>query len=64
MATNPDELLTPREVALLLKVHVATLEGWRNMKTGPKYLKLGDGSRAPVRYRRGDIETYLAGQAK
>lgn len=59
---NTDELLTPREVALLFKVHVATLENWRGMRTGPKWMKLGPGTRAPVRYRRGDVEQYLTDQ--
>jgi predicted DNA-binding transcriptional regulator AlpA len=54
------ELLTPREVALLLKVNVETLEAWRAKKQGPKSIKLGDGMRSPVRYRRTDIEAYLA----
>lgn len=57
-----NELLTPREVALLLKVHLATLENWRGLKTGPKWIKLGDGIRSPVRYRRADVEEYLRQQ--
>lgn len=58
------ELLTPREVAMLLKVHIATLENWRATRTGPKWIKLGDGIRAPVRYRRDDVERYLLEQTK
>lgn len=56
------ELLTPREVALMLKVHPATLENWRGLQTGPKWIKLGSGIRAPVRYRREDVEAYLRQQ--
>jgi hypothetical protein len=55
---DPAELLTPREVAAILKVTVYTLENWRGLRTGPKYTKLGEGIRAPVRYRRSDVDKY------
>lgn len=55
-----DDLLTPREVALQLKVSLDTLENWRGLRTGPKWMKLGEGIRAPVRYRRGEIKRYLS----
>lgn len=54
-----DELLTPQEVADILKVAVSTLEQWRGQRKGPVYKKLGNGSRSPVRYRRGDISEFL-----
>lgn len=57
------ELLTPREVALLLKVHPDTLEQWRGRRIGPQWIKLGDRPQSPIRYRRADIETYLVSQA-
>jgi len=53
------ELLTPREVALLLKVHLDTLEQWRGRNTGPDWIKLGSTKQSPVRYRKADLEKYL-----
>lgn len=53
------ELLTPAQVAALLQVKTETLEAWRGKRIGPKFIKLGDGRRSPVRYRRTDVETYL-----
>lgn len=58
--SSADELLTPKEAAHILKVHVATLENWRSMNQGPKWIKLGEGLRSPVRYARRDIDEYLA----
>lgn len=57
---DPNELLTAREVATLLKVTVYTLENWRGLRTGPKYTKLGEGIRAPVRYKRSDVDAYVS----
>ena len=54
-----DELLTPAEAAKKLKVGTDTLEGWRAKRIGPAWIKLGDGKRAPVRYRAAVIEQYL-----
>jgi hypothetical protein len=57
------ELLTPAQVADLLQVTTDTLESWRGKRIGPAWIKLGEGKRSPVRYRRNDVETYLkAGQ--
>lgn len=55
-----DELLTNHEVAEVLKVSVNTVDWWRCQGKGPRYIKLGKGLRSPVRYRRTDLEAYLA----
>ena len=58
-----DDLLTPQQVADLLQVKTDTLEGWRGKRVGPSWIKLGEGKRSPVRYRRADVDSYLkAGQ--
>jgi predicted DNA-binding transcriptional regulator AlpA len=54
-----DDLLTPKEAAALLRVSTDTLEGWRAKRIGPPWIKLGDGQRARVRYRRSEIAAYL-----
>jgi hypothetical protein len=56
---HEDDLLTGDEVAKILKVHVASLAAWRSQRRGPKFLKLGELKKSPVRYRRGDIDDYL-----
>jgi hypothetical protein len=57
------DLLTPQQVADLLQIKTDTLEAWRGKRTGPPWIKLGEGKRSPVRYRRADVESYLkAGQ--
>ncbi|CAB4199866.1 Helix-turn-helix domain containing protein [uncultured Caudovirales phage] len=57
------DLLTPQQVADLLQVKTETLEAWRGKRVGPSWIKLGEGKRCPVRYRRDDVDTYLkAGQ--
>jgi predicted DNA-binding transcriptional regulator AlpA len=53
------DLLTPQQVADLLQVKTDTLEAWRGKRTGPAWIKLGDGKRSPVRYRKADIDAYL-----
>lgn len=54
-----DDLLTPSEVAVMLGVAPKTLRNWRSSRVGPLSIRLGGGV---VRYRRGDIADWLAGQ--
>ncbi len=54
------QLLTPKQVATILQINVGTLEAWRGRGDGPKWMKLGPGSRAPVRYKQADVDTYLS----
>lgn len=49
------ELLTPKEVASILKVDFKTLANHRCHNVGLPYLKLGK----VVRYRTKDVEAYL-----
>ena len=57
--TTPTELLTPEQVADLLKVSTGTLENWRVKGDGPPFVKLGHKRRSPVRYRRKDVEDWI-----
>lgn len=52
--------LTPRELADELGVSLQTLANWRWSGVGPRYTKLGDGRTSPVRYRRADVDAWLA----
>jgi len=60
MQTDP--LLTPAQVATLLQVKVTTLEAWRSRRTGPNWIRLGEGKRAAIRYQQSAIDTYLQEQ--
>ena len=51
--------MTTSEVAVALAVSPGTLFRWRLHGSGPLYLKLGTGPKAPIRYRRSDIEAFL-----
>jgi predicted site-specific integrase-resolvase len=55
------EWIRPRELAEEIGVSVGTLANWRHQGIGPKYTKLSDSPNAPVRYKRSDVDTYLAG---
>lgn len=54
-----DELLTPKEVAGVLRVPVGTLGQWRHRGTGPRAIRYETGA---VRYRRSTVTTWLAEQ--
>lgn len=50
------EVLTPPQAAEYLQVPLRTLDAWRYRNTGPAYLRVG----RHVRYRRSDLDAYLA----
>lgn len=52
------DLLDEKEAAVVLALKVATLRNWRALRTGPRYVKVGKRS---VRYRRADLEAFIAG---
>lgn len=54
-------VLNPREVAAEYGIPFNTLRNYRHRKTGPRYLKVGDGL-GRIRYRRADIEEWLNAQ--
>lgn len=60
--TDPDALLTTEQVGAWLQLDMQTLSNMRWKKRGPVFLKLGGGRTAPVRYRRRDVESWLADQ--
>lgn len=57
--TQPGDLLTPRDVAQLLRVELSTLRTWRHRRKGPPSYRLDSGA---VRYDRDAVEAYLAAQ--
>ena len=57
-------LLTTQGVADRLGVASATVAWWRSQNQGPKFIRLGRGKRAPIRYRLEAVEAYLAEMEK
>lgn len=55
--TSP--LLTENEAAERLNFSIRTLQKWRHNGQGPAYIKLGDGPKAPVRYRIQDLDAFM-----
>jgi predicted DNA-binding transcriptional regulator AlpA len=56
--TEPPELLTTAEVALMLRAPASTVRYWRYLGTGPRGFKLG----RRVVYRCADVHAWLAEQ--
>jgi len=61
MDDKPDDLLTPTEVAARLRVSIWTLAFWRRQGRGPASFCL---SPRKIRYRRDDLEAFLAAASK
>lgn len=55
--TDPTTL-DQKQLAARWRMHPRTLENWRQKGRGPRFFKLHDGPKAPVRYRLEDIEEY------
>lgn len=53
------DLLTTKEAADYLRLSVPTMERMR-LSEGPAFIKLGNGKRARVVYRREDLDAYVA----
>jgi hypothetical protein len=54
------ELLDTAAAARHLGLSVETMNRWRVLGTGPVYAKLSPGNRGPVRYRRADLDAFIA----
>ena len=50
-----DQLLTPEQVAGILKLSPATLARWRWDGSGPPFIKIG----GRVRYAESDVEQFI-----
>ena len=54
-----DELkLTPAQAAVVLQTTTDQLASWRVAGGGPRFLKMGEGPKAPVRYRLGELRAW------
>lgn len=59
-SNNPDDLLTQEQVAKQWGLSAKALEKWRVEGKEPKYIKLGNGKKSVVRYRRQDIMNFVS----
>lgn len=50
--------LDQKQLAQRWGMNPRTLENWRQQGRGPKFFKLHNGPKAPVRYRLADIEEH------
>ena len=50
------ELMTPDEAAKRLRARVGTMQWWRTMGRGPRYVKIG----RHVFYRAGDLDEFIS----
>ena len=57
---RPSPYLTQEDIATRWAISPRTLERWRWLGIGPRYLKI----RGRVRYRQEDIDTYEAAQVR
>ena len=55
--------LTTEDLAQRLKIKPATLRYWRHKNKGPRFLKLGEGVSAHVRYALSDVIKWEHGLA-
>ena len=59
-----ETLLIPREVAALLGVSIATLNRWRHVGCGPRWVKIGGTDMPRYRYRPSDLAAWVEQQAR
>lgn len=52
------DLLNEKDAAAEMDLAVSTLRNWRALGKGPKFIKVGQ---RLVRYRRSDLEAFIAG---
>jgi hypothetical protein len=60
---SDDPLLGEAGAAVVLggdePLSIKTLQAWRSTGRGPRFVKLGPGTRSPVRYRLSDLRRWL-----
>lgn len=61
---DPNRLHDPHEAAELLGVDKGTLSYWRQQNFGPPFLKLTDGRKGRIRYRRADLLKWISSRIK
>lgn len=58
-AAQLQALLNEKQAATRLGISIRTLQSWRQRGCGPTYVKLGAGTRAPVRYAEVALDAFV-----
>lgn len=58
MEDNDPILLTSEQAGKLINVSAKTLTKWRYEGKGPAFVRLGDGAKPRIRYRRSDLDAW------
>lgn len=56
---DPNTLINADKLAQILGVSRHTVQMWRYKKSGPSYIRMGNGAKSPVRYRLGDVRSWI-----
>lgn len=59
MSSVDDRLIDEKAAADRLGVKPGTLSAWRKRGRGPRYVKMGTGKTAAIRYRRADLDAWI-----
>ncbi len=59
---SDEPMLSTEELAAYLGLKPYTITEWRRSGKGPSWTKFGDGKKAPVRYLRSDVDTWISSQ--
>ena len=54
-----DELMTAKDVAARVRVHIVTFRCWCLAGKGPPSIRVGNATRGVTRYRLSDVEKWL-----
>ena len=58
--TTPDkDWLTAKQAAEYLNLAYLTLCRWRSQGTGPRFVRMGTGTRCSIRYSLKDLDAYI-----
>jgi hypothetical protein len=62
MSKHANEMLTGAEIEAEFNLKANTLRQWRYNGVGPEYIRLGEGRRGHILYKRSVLEAWLAQQ--
>lgn len=57
--STPQHWLSKAQAARYIGCHTNSLDRWHALGAGPRRVKLGDGSRAHIRYRRDELDAWM-----
>ncbi len=61
--SDEEPLLTTSELASYLGCSPWTINEWRKLGRGPRFIRLVDSKQSPVRYLRSDVDAWIKSQS-